>query len=227
MALAAAAILLVAAAQWLSYIPVVDDYVARDFVLYRDATARWLDGGPFYEPYQLAGPYQVAAGDILYPPVAILLFAPFVVVPSLLWWLAPFVATGWAIHRHRPAPVTWPVMAVCIWFPNTGIKVLTGNPVMWSVAALALGTVYYWPAVLAAVKPSLAPLALFGIWKRSWWIGAIGLGAASLLFVPLWPEFLTALANSRQSAGLLYSLGEVPMMLIPIVAWIGRTSARR
>ena len=28
---------------------------------------RWWSGGPFYEPRQLAGPYEVTPGDILYP----------------------------------------------------------------------------------------------------------------------------------------------------------------
>ena len=48
-----------------------------DFTLYRDVTIRWLGGGPYFEPYQLAGPYQISAGDVLYPPVALWLFVPF------------------------------------------------------------------------------------------------------------------------------------------------------
>lgn len=208
--------------QWLEYRVVFDEFAGRDFVLYRDAAARWLSGGPFYEPYQLAGPYEVTAGDILYPPVALLLFVPFIYVPALVWWVVPVAITAYCIWRLRPGPAVWPVLALLVWFPNTGIKLLTGNPVLWSVAAISLGTLYFWPAVFAALKLSLAPLALFGAWKRSWWVAA-GVGVlASLLFMPMWPDFVTALLNSRQSAGLLYSVGEVPMMLVPIAAWLGR-----
>ena len=55
-----------------------------DFVLYRDVAARWLETGVFYEPHQLAGPYEVAHGDVLYPPVGLWLFVPFTVVPFVL-----------------------------------------------------------------------------------------------------------------------------------------------
>ena len=56
--------------------------IGVDYLLYRDAAARWLAGGPFFEPYQLAGPYPISAGDILYPPVALWLFVPFTVLPA-------------------------------------------------------------------------------------------------------------------------------------------------
>ena len=225
-ALPMAAVTIVIAAltvvQWLEYRPVFNEFAGRDFMLYRDAAARWLAGGPFYEPYQLAGPYEVTAGDILYPPVGLFLFVPFVYVPAASWWIVPIGVTFYSIWRLRPAPLVWPVIAICLWFPNTGIKLLTGNPVLWSVAAIALGTLYYWPAVFAALKLSLAPIALFGAWKRSWWIAAGVAIIASLFFLPMWPDFVTALLNSRQPAGLLYSVGEVPMMLVPIAAWLGR-----
>ena len=42
-------------------------YQGADYQLYMDATARWLSGGPFYEPAQLAGPYPITHGAILYP----------------------------------------------------------------------------------------------------------------------------------------------------------------
>ena len=54
----------------------LDQPFGKDVALYRDAASRWLAGGPFYEPRQLAGPYEVAHGDILYPPVGLWLFVP-------------------------------------------------------------------------------------------------------------------------------------------------------
>jgi hypothetical protein len=222
--LATAVILLLTLVQWAAYSDptVLAINEAADFQLYHDATARWFHGGSFYEPYQVAGPYEVMRGDILYPPPALILFVPFLFLPAVLWWAIPIAVTIWAIVRLRPDPIAWPVMAICLWFPNTGIKLLTGNPVLWSLAAIALGTIYYWPAVFVAIKPTLAPIALFGSWTRNWWIAAAGFAASSLLFLPMWPDFIAVIRNARHPAGVLYSIGELPMLLIPVVAWLAR-----
>ena len=107
-----------------------------DATLYRDAAARWWSGGPFYEPRQLAGPYEVTPGDILYPPVGLWLFVPLALLPAVvayaLWWLVPAAVTGWTIWRLRPRPVVWPLIALCLAWPTTPLKVWTGNPVIWS-----------------------------------------------------------------------------------------------
>lgn len=72
--------------------------IGVDFVLYRDVAARWLAGGPYFEPYQLAGAYDIRAGDVLYPPVGLVLFVPFAVLPAALawplWWAVPLGATA-------------------------------------------------------------------------------------------------------------------------------------
>src|SRR5829696_8858084 len=119
-----------------------------DFDLYRGATSRWLTGGPFFEPYQLAGPYDIRAGDVLYPPVALVLFVPFAVgtgalamVSALVWWLLPLGVTAGAMVSLRPRPIVWPFLAFCVLNPTTLLKIWTGNPVMWSMAALALAVV--------------------------------------------------------------------------------------
>jgi hypothetical protein len=197
-----------------------------DFQLYRDVTARWLAGGPYFEPYQLAGPYEIAAGDVLYPPVALWLFAPFAVLPepvaAVLWWGLPAVAVAFAIRRLSPRPESWPLIALCIAWPTTLLKTWTGNPVIWSVAALALGTLWAWPSVFVALKASLSPFALFGAWRRSWWVAAVVLVVASLPFGGLWGDWVASVVNSR-GGGLLYSSLEVPMLLLPLVAWAFRT----
>ncbi len=215
--------------QWSAYAnwPVIDQYGGVDFELYRDAAARWFGGGPYFEPYQLAGPYEVRPGDVLYPPVALVLFVPFTFLPAVLWWAIPLGLTAWTLVRLRPALIVWPVMALCLWFPNTGIKLLTGNPVIWSLAALALGTLYAWPSVLVLLKPTLGPLALFGLNRRSWWVALGAFAAVSLLFLPMWPDYVRVILNARHPAGPLYSLGEVPMLLIPLAAWLGRRRSTR
>ena len=201
-----------------------------DFQLYRQATVRWLGGGPFYEPYQLAGPHEIRAGDILYPPVALWLFAPFAVsIPGIeqllvvAWWAIPLVITAWVVWRLAPRPLVWPLLALCASNPTTILKTWTGNPVIWSMAAMALAVVgsSRFAAPFVLIKPSLAPFALFGIQHRSWWIGAAVLVALSLPFLGLWSDWLRTLANSR-GGGPLYSSLEAPMLLLPIVAWLGR-----
>jgi hypothetical protein len=200
--------------------------VGVDFVLYRDVAARWLSGGPYFEPYQIAGPYEIRAGDVLYPPVGLLLFAPFAILPVAiawgLWWALPIGATAWAIRRLAPRPEAWPLIALCVAWPTTLLKTWTGNPVIWSMGAMALATIYAWPAVFALLKPSLAPFALFGANRRSWWVALAVLVAASVPFGGLWADWVASLANSR-GGGVLYSTLEIPMLLLPLVAWLGRT----
>jgi hypothetical protein len=193
-----------------------------DFALYRDVAVRWLAGGSFYEPHQLAGPYLVAHGDILYPPVGLWLFVPFTVLPAFLWWAIPSALTVWAIARVRPRPAVWPLMALCLAWPTTPLKIWTGNPVIWAMAAMSVAIVYRWAAPFALLKPSLFPFALFGVRERAWWVGLAVFLALCLPFGGLWVDWLASVLNSRGS-GPLYSVLEAPMLLLPLVAWAGRT----
>ena len=217
----------------LAFVALIQDPLEQpfgvDFELYRDVTSRWLSGGPWYEPRQLAGPYVIEAGDVLYPPVALWLFVPFAILPEpaawALWWAIPLLLTAACVGRLRPRPLVWPLLALCIAWPTTLLKTWTGNPVIWSMAALAIATLLYWPSVLALIKPSLAPFALFGANRRSWWLGLGGFVLASVPFGRLWSDWLASVANS-QGGGLLYSVLEVPMVALPLVAWAGRTVDR-
>lgn len=201
-----------------------------DFALYRDVTTRWLAGGPFYEPYQLAGPYEIRAGDVLYPPAGLWLFVPFAVaagawsILAAAFWLVPLAITAATVVALRPRPLVWPLIAVCLANPTTLLKIWTGNPVMWSMAAMALAVVgpSRFAAPFVLLKPSLAPFALFGIRRRSWWLGAASVLALSLPFGSLWADWLATVLNSR-GGGLLYSALEIPMLLLPLAAWVGRT----
>ncbi len=204
--------------------PTLQRQVGVDYRLYMDAANSWLHGGGYFQPYQLAGPYQISAGDILYPPVALLLFAPFTVLPAIAWWLIPAVALGWALRRLRPSRLAWLFLGVCALWPTTPLKVLTGNPVIWAVAALALGVVYAWPSVLVLIKPSLFPFALLGARTRRWWLALVVLVVVSLPFGSLWLDWVHSILNS-QGGGIAYSTLEIPMLAFPLVAWLGRTQA--
>jgi len=211
---------------WAGFVPRLFDspmITALDYHIVIDATKRFLDGGTFYDPRQLSAPYGwdgTIQGwwPILYPPQSIALFAPFTVLPAPLWWAIPLITTGAIVAWHRPQPVAWPVLAACVWWPITTSKIVTGNPVMWTVAFVALGTIWRWPAVLALFKPSLFPFALIGWRDRRWWIvGALG----ALPFCWVLPDYLHAM--SLFTSGISYSLAEVPLLLIPIVAWVAST----
>ena len=195
--------------------------VGVDYRLYMDTALRWLHGGPYFQPYQLAGPYPISAGDILYPPVALLLFVPFTMLPAILWWLLPLTAVGWCVRRLRPRRAVWPLLAACLAWPTTPLKILTGNPVIWVVAGLALGVLYAWPSVLVLIKPSLFPFGLFGANRRAWWLALAGFVAISLPFGALWLDWVHSVLNS-QGGGLAYSSLEIPMLAFPLIAWAGR-----
>lgn len=202
------------------------DQLGVDYQLYMDVTRRWLAGGPYFEPYQLAGPYEIRAGDVLYPPVALLFFAPFTVLPALLYWAVPIAILVWVVWHWRPRPEVWPLIAFCAAWPTTALKTWTGNPVLWIAAALAVATLWRGAAVLVLLKPSLLPFAFFGIRRREWWISLAVLTVLSVPFGSMWADWLTALQNSR-GGGWLYSALEIPFLALPLVAWAGRTRGRR
>jgi hypothetical protein len=198
-------------------------HAAGDFELYVGVARRWLSGGDFYQPWQVAGPYRVwdPYGAVLYPPVDLWLFAPFTVLPAVLWWVLPFGAVAWTVWRHQPDPRAWPLIALCIAWPPSIVKLVTGNPVMWAVAGVALGTIYAWPAVFALLKPSVFPFAFVGVRSRSWWLGLVILVVASVPFGSMWGTWLTTVVNAR-GGGLLYSVQEIPLLALPLIAWAAR-----
>jgi hypothetical protein len=205
--------------------------VGVDLHLYQDAARSWLNGDGFYHARQLAGTYHIAGsdtlggGDILYPPVILWLLAPFTVLPEFLWWAIPAAGFSWAIWRMRPARWAWPLLALGAALPFNLDVVVRGNPVIWIAAALALGCVVTGPAVLVLLKPSLFPFALMGANRRRWWIALGLLALASLPFAFLWIDWIHALLNSDGS--LLYSVREVQVLVVPLVAWAARAGAAR
>ncbi len=194
---------------------------AFDFALYRDAAARWLQGGFFYYPEQLAGPYTTQLGHVMYPPIGLVLFVPFTVLPAVLWWVLPLSAIAWRVFALRPSLVGWAAITALVCWPFSIQIIVAGNPAFWIVAALALATRWPWVAVFVLLKPSLGPFALAGARTRAWWL-ALGLFACvSLLFLPMWFDWIGVVLNARGFfSGPLYSLNDVPLMLVPVIAWL-------
>jgi hypothetical protein len=194
-----------------------------DFSIYRDAAVRWVHGGFFYYPEQVAGPYEVLDGHVLYPPVALLLFVPFTILPAVLWWVVPLSIIAWRLMALRPSIWGWVAVLVLVCRPYDVQIVFAGTPTIWIVAILALAIRWPWVSALVLVKPTLLPFALVGIRTRGWWLALAVFGALCFLFASMWPDWISVVLNARGPfSGLLYSLKDVPLMFVPVVAWVAR-----
>ena len=195
--------------------------IGVDFRFYRDLAARWASTGVYFQPYQLQGRYvSTTLVDTFYPPIALLLFVPFLVLPAFLWWLIPIVVLAYVIASWRPNFWAIAVMiALMMWVRAFG-AFLWGNTDMWLVAAVAAGLRWGWPAALIAIKPSVLPFMLVGLRSRSFYIGIALLVLVSIFMWQLWADWVIAIRNMDQRID--YSLGSITLYLVPIVAWLGR-----
>lgn len=209
------------AVQIMRFVLANDGGLGVDFHQYEDHVDRWLRTGQLYLPHQLAGPTEIELGDPLYPPPIVLLLLPYRVVPDVVWWIVPLTVLGWTLVRLRPAPWTWPILALIALWPRTVALIAYGNPGMWIDAFIALALWAPWAGPLVLLKPSLAPLALIGVRRRVWWLGLAALLAISVPFAGLWVDYLAVVRNS--STPLTYSLFDLPLALAPVIAFVGRT----
>lgn len=203
--------------------------LAYDYALYMNATRRWLAGGSSYVSEQISGPYVVDWGQILYPPQALALFVPFAFLPPLLWFVIPPAVTGWVIWSHRPRLLAWATMVglLLVWPVLVLLPYIAGTPTTWIVMFVALGTRWRWVSALAWLKPSVFPFALLGARDRRWWVATGAVTALELALLPLTIDWVRVVLNAGgPSAGLFYSLENVPLLPVPLLAWIGRGSAK-
>jgi hypothetical protein len=216
----------------LSNLMLHNEFMARwgeDYYWFMGKTQRWLELGQFYNPHQLAGPYEAAtAVDILYPPVVLFLFVPFIWLPAFLWWAIPLGILGWHIWTAKPQWWTWPILALLLWIPRDQIIIIYGSTGLWVAAFVALGLRFAWASPLVLFKPTFFPFALISIRKRAWWYGAGALAGMSLLLLPMWPDYVTAMRNNVGTwPGPLYSLPDYLFMAIPVIAWMGRATSEQ
>jgi hypothetical protein len=202
-------------------LPPGDSSLGMDFLFYKDLATRWLETGAFYLPHQLSGPYTATLMvDNLYPPSALLLFLPFVVLPAILWWLIPVAVLGAFIAWCRPGPLAWPLLALVLVWPRTQTAFLFGNTDLWMAAAVAGGLRWGWPAALLLVKPTLLPFAIVAVRRREFWIAVAAVAIVSIPMAALWLDYVQAMRNVTIDAD--YSLGSLPLVLAPVVAWLLR-----
>jgi len=203
-------------------IPDPANSVGIDYQLYVGAAERWRATGQFYQPFQLAGPYHVIGnGEILYPPIILILLLPFTVLPAILWWAIPIVLTIWAIVRMRPAAWSLAVAGIVCTTHAVQAPFFWGTPVIWLAPAVAWGLLLGWPAVAVMVKPTLAPFALAGLTRpRAFVAGIVGFVVLALPFTTMWLDWLTAIRNS--DLGLLYAYTQNLLLVVPVIVWLGR-----
>jgi hypothetical protein len=195
-----------------------------DHRIYMDAAQRIRTGGPLYPAFQLAGPYDMSLRPELYPPPTLLfLVVPMSYLPDVLWWVLPLAMIAASVCYWRPSMLGWSAILACLAPPWAWDGVLVGGLFIYVAAFVALGT--RWPAFFAGVllKPSLFPFALLGVKSRWWWVAIASSAAMSLAMLPAWGDYLRALSNLTEG-GLLYSVHNVPLVLIPLIA---RVSGRR
>ena len=65
------------------------------------------------------------------------------------------------------------------------------------------------------------PFAAVGIRRRGWWIAVAALALASLPFLAATLAYPSVILDSR-GGGLTYSLPDLPFVLLPLIAWLGR-----
>lgn len=194
-------------------------YIGHDYGLYTEAARSWLAGGPFYQPYQVAGPYVVVADEILYPPHALALFIPFTVLPAILWWVIPIAIVVVGIWRAQPGPWGWALIIACLCIPKSLWIFTSGSPTMWIAAGLALGR-RGWPAVSGLVKPTLLPIVLAGVRRPTFWVAAALLVAIDLALFGMSLEYVAVVLNARGPlATPIYSAGDLGIVGIALVAW--------
>ena len=152
-----------------------------DYTVYMDTTRRWLAGGDFYQPF-----------TVFYPPIALLLFVPMSYLPAAVWWAVPIGTIAYVVARQCRSD--WQRIALLAALADFAlVPIASGNGSLWVAAAIVAGNRWAWPAAMIVLKPNLAPWALIGIRRRSFWFVLAALALVSLLLLPLWFDWLRGL----------------------------------
>jgi hypothetical protein len=204
----------------------------RGFVVYGQ---RLIDTGSLYLPAQLTGPYEWATlpADPLvapfspatlpcvYPPLVAFLAVPAALLPWPVWWVAPALVLAFCFARWRPASWTWPILAALLAWPDVSATVIVGGSAMWMTAAIAAGLYWGWPILFVLIKPTLAPLVLIGLRRRSFWIAVVVVGVLSVPLLGDWLRYPAVVLNAG-APGPGYFAANIPFIALPVIAWLGR-----
>ena len=199
------------------------DFWFHDLEVLLDATRRLFAGESWYLERQLHGPYpaRVRRRDVpagRWPGSS----SPWLILPAWTFVAIPVAILAWHVVAARPAPWTWPLIALGLTYPITLVHAGFANPTLWMAAFAALGLRYAWPGALILLKPSLLPFALDRHPDRE--AGGWSPAASRVASLPFLAETLIypRVVLDAQGGGLLYSGLVIPFMLVPVVAWLGR-----
>ena len=198
--------------------------IGYDYTNVMQGTRHWLETGRLYWPHQLAGSYSNSGLVMLYPPIALYLFVPFNVLPTGRWGGIPIGIVLWHLVACRPRWWSWPIIAACAGTIPPASVIVYGNTDMWTAAVVALAC--RWPGSAAALvlKPSLLPLGMLWVRRRSFWVGCAFLAVLSIPLGGLWLDWIRAMRNFDVHP--FYSWPVVLIVAIPLVAWLARTRTR-
>lgn len=207
--------------RWWTYS--MPDYPSLDLGHYLDATRRWLVTGTPYLPHEVAGPYEhYSPLTFLHPPITLYLFLPFLYVPAPLFWIIPLGIVAILVVAWRPHHLVWPLLALSLCTDGFRNAFVTGNTDLWMLMAVAAGLGWAWPAVVAVIKPTFAPIALLALRRRSGQIALVIVVVAAVPMGNLWIEWWHVIQNGP--GGLWYSLPNYLWVAAPALAWVFRTA---
>jgi hypothetical protein len=189
---------------------------------YLDGARRFLEVGSPYLPEQLSGAWTPAGHLFMHPPIALLLFVPFLWLPAVVWWAVPLGVTAVLVLQARPSPWQWLAIALCVAWPRSVGSLLAGNSDLWAMMGVALGMRFGWGFALLWVKPTFALFAFLRPHNLRW-VTILGL-LASLPLAALWIDYATIMQNAR--VGLDYSVLNLPLVVVPVIALGGGPMGR-
>ena len=194
-----------------------------DWLGYRAGFERLLASGTPYAPFELAGPFTPEHLDFIHPPNALVLFAPFAVLPQpldYLLWIGIPIAIFCFLLRGLPW-WAWPAVAVLSTTNSLQYPILNGNSSLFMTAIFGLGFRYGWVVGLLAMKPTLAPLAVVALRTSRRAIAvAIGIGVVPvLLTLPWWSDYL-AVARNMEGIPLTYSVSNYSLIALAALPWL-------
>lgn len=194
-----------------------------DWLGYRAGFDRLLATGTPYAPFELAGAFMPEHLDFIHPPNALVLFAPFAVLPQpldYLLWVGIPIGIFCVLLRGLPW-WAWPAVALLSTTNSLQYPILNGNSSLFMTAIFGLGFRYGWVVGLLAMKPTLAPLAVVGLRASRRSIAA----AAAIAIVPIlitlpWLADYLTVARNMQGIPLTYSISNYSLIALAALPWV-------
>jgi hypothetical protein len=197
-----------------------------DWLGYRAGFDRLLATGTPYAPFELAGAFTPEHLDFIHPPNALVLMAPFAILPQPLdyiLWIAIPIAIFCFLLRGLPW-WAWPAVALLSTTNSLQYPILNGNSSLFMTAIFGLGFRYGWVVGLLAMKPTLAPLAIAGLggFRRS---PRTLLIAGTIAVVPIlvtlpWLADYITVARNMQGIPLTYSVSNYSLIALAALPWV-------